>query len=462
MNFKSDSAYQSRKQTTLDLVSNYQLYAKASWSSQSKLHSHQLNNLISHAIKSSWWRDRLAKSNLNSSDSFLTMLNKIPVLTRSDLQQFGLWMTIWLPNSKPEDYETTKTSGSTGKPIQVIKYRNGSVREHRALQLLDAIWQKRDMTKPFLQLRANTENFDTANQIEPFCYLAPTGMSYGRKLTEISLQETLVFLAEKNIGNFLVNPLALKLIAKEQIRTQIPGIKVDQVVSWGDKLDQEARNLAFNAFGARVCDRYSAEELGYLAMQCPDSEHLHTLPFFNFVQILNRDNKPCQVGELGRVVVTNWHSFGQPLIRYELGDLASWGEPCKFGITMPVLEPTIVRVRDVDVNEQGKISIPRLDKTALSRIASVADYQVAHFTDGIVALVRTYADLSDSELHEIKTDLAVEFPTLNRIEILQGQDIDWLALWKRNLIVKFDQPIPEDFSLPIIKVLLLPNSNGQN
>lgn len=455
MDTKINRGYNLRKRSVLNLVSEYQKYIKADWSQQEAYHDEQLRNLISISTKSPWWRNRILESNLKKSDSFLTRLHKIPILTRSELQQFALWMKVWIPGSNVKHYETFHTSGSTGKPVTITKYKFGHANEQLAVQLLDAIWQKRDMTKPFAQLRVNADYFETDAQVEPFCYLGPTGMNYGRKLTGISLIEILEFLAEKEIHNFLINPVALNVLSKVQLQAQIPGINVAQILTWGDKLEQVTRELAKEAFGAKVCDRYSAEESSYLAIQCPHSEHLHPVQFFNYIEILDKDNQPCDVGELGRVVVTAWHSYGMPLIRYELGDMASWGKPCEFGIQLPVLEPTIVRIRDIQTTPSGHIVLPRLDKTVLTKLPMIADFQIAQFNNGVVAVIRTFSNLESNDVEKIRVDLSREFPGVSRIELLHSSNIDWLELWKRKVVARFDYPIPEPLSENALKSILL-------
>jgi phenylacetate-CoA ligase len=45
-----------------------------------------------------------------------------------------------------------------------------------------------------------------------------------------------------------------------------------------------------------------------------------------FVEILDETGAPCAPGQQGEVVVTDLENYGMPLIRYRMGDLASWSE----------------------------------------------------------------------------------------------------------------------------------------
>ena len=41
------------------------------------------------------------------------------------------------------------------------------------------------------------------------------------------------------------------------------------------------------SFGAVVEDRYSTEEVGYVALQCPDHEHMHTMGDSLLVEVVD-------------------------------------------------------------------------------------------------------------------------------------------------------------------------------
>lgn len=454
MTTKFDQAYELRKQAVLDQLAQYQEFAAWDQAAQRKYLEQRFKSLIAIAVKSSWWQQRIMAAKLSSTDSVFTKLSKLPVLTRSDLQQYGEWMKVWLPGAKPNQYQTVRTSGSTGKPVAVSKYAPAANVQRLAIQLLDATWQQRDMSGAFAHFRVNTPDSESTLPYEPFCYLGETGPTYIRQLSGSAVTETLQFLADKQIRTLLVNPIALRLLANQQIHQPVEGIKLNQILTWGDKLETSVRESAKLAFNAKVCDRYSAEEVAYLAIQCPHAEHLHALQFFNYIEILNDKNQPCEIGELGRVVITAWQSFGMPLIRYELGDLAAWGKPCEFGINLPVLEPTIVRIRDISLDKSGKIVLPRIERTALTRIAGIADFQLVEFNDGVVVLVRTFKELTPAEITEIEADIAAVFPAALSVSVLSGTELDWLAIWKRQIVQRFDLPLPTPLTLEAMAELL--------
>ena len=77
-------------------------------------------------------------------------------------------------------------------------------------------------------------------------------------------------------------------------------------------------------FNTKVVSRYSNEEMGILAQQ----SNIEQNNAFNinwasyYVEILKMDtNEKANLGELGRIVITDLFNFSMPLIRYDTGDL---------------------------------------------------------------------------------------------------------------------------------------------
>jgi phenylacetate-CoA ligase len=91
------------------------------------------------------------------------------------------------------------------------------------------------------------------------------------------------------------------------------------------------------AWGVPVIFIYSRAEIGVMALQCPQNDHLHVQSENVRLEVLDDDNMPCQPGETGRVVVTPLHNYQTPLVRYEIGDYAEVGEACSCGRGLPVL-----------------------------------------------------------------------------------------------------------------------------
>ena len=126
---------------------------------------------------------------------------------------------------------------------------------------------------------------------------------------------------------------------------RLPGLR--EVRTLGEASTPDLRALCREAWGVPLVDVYSAEEVGYIALQCPEHEHYHVQAESVLVEILDERGAPAPPGETGRVVVTDLHNFAMPLVRYEIGDYAEVGEPCACGRGLPVLRRIVGRVRNM-------------------------------------------------------------------------------------------------------------------
>ena len=135
-----------------------------------------------------------------------------------------------------------------------------------------------------------------------------------------------------------------------------PGLR--QVETLGAVLEPEVRELCHQTWGVPMVDTYTAQEVGYMALQCPDHEHYHMQAESALVEILDDAGRPCGPGTWGRVVVTPLHNFAMPLIRYDIGDRAEVGPPCPCGRGLAVLRRILGRARNMLTLPSGERVFP--------------------------------------------------------------------------------------------------------
>jgi phenylacetate-CoA ligase len=152
-----------------------------------------------------------------------------------------------------------------------------------------------------------------------------------------------------------------------------------EVRTVGETLSPATRGLCRDVLDLPIVDAYSAQEVGYVALQCPDAApdddpdgvRYHVQAERLLVEVLRDDGAPCAPGEIGRVVVTDLHNFATPLLRYELGDYAEVGPPCRCGRGLPVLRRIVGRTRNMLVYPDGRTVWPTF--TIACRAASPYD-----------------------------------------------------------------------------------------
>jgi phenylacetate-CoA ligase len=441
-----DLKYQSRKQATLSLLESHQKDSRTPSEVLEIELAQRFKKLIPILKQSIWWNKVISQNEAQilNAQTLSELVSHFPVLTRPEVQKLGDQLRISLPGVKPEEYTQHTTSGSTGKPVTVFRHQKQHRIQHSAKELLDVLWQGRDVSSSVAYLRMPPENDEHSSWGEPFTYLGRTGKAYRLSLVTNTLPQLLDFLVEKNIKLFLVNPMVVKFLIQEQLRNPRPGASVEQILTWADRVDPELRQQTREVFGATISDRYSSTEFGFLAIQCPYYEHLHVLQFSNYLEILNKDNLPCQLGEPGRVVVTSLENLAMPLIRYELGDVAAFGEPCEHGINLPVIEPKIVRAREAVVLPDGRLEIPYVDGTELAKYPSVLDLQAYRFEDGLVVVFEAESEVPESVIESTREHLTGVFRTSNKVQIVQLPSLKFLGVWKRKMVLDVPDSIPSE------------------
>ncbi len=152
------------------------------------------------------------------------------------------------------------------------------------------------------------------------------------------------------------------------------------ITSTGDTLDPEYRRIIEKALGTRVTDYYGAGGEGFhVASQCAESgSRYHIHPENALLEILGKDG-PAEAGELGRIVVTQFHNEAMPLVRYELGDVGAAAPDdarCTCGRTLPMLEKIEGRVPDLIAVADGTFLVMHFFVVLFKNLQEIHRYQI--------------------------------------------------------------------------------------
>ncbi len=203
-----------------------------------------------------------------------------------------------------------------------------------------------------------------------------------------------------------------------------------EVQTLSEVLDPALREECRRLWDVEIADRYSTQETGYIALQCPESENYHIQSECALVEILDADGAPCRPGEIGRVVVTPLHNFATPLLRYDIGDYAEVGNPCPCGRGLPVLKRIMGRARAMLTLPDGGRSWPLMGGSRFAEIAPVRQYQfVQKSPQRIEARLVVARPLSDEEEGKLRERMLsrlghpfdIEFSYVKKIERRAGE-----------------------------------------
>lgn len=183
----------------------------------------------------------------------------------------------------------------------------------------------------------------------------------------------------KSFGPDQIDGIAspIYVVADHLLRTDRAGeVQPRVVIPTSETVWPHIRQRLEMGFRCRVANQYASQEGAPLAYECPQGG-FHTCPESGVFEILRPDGTPCKPAEPGRLTVTSFLSEGMPLIRYDIGDMATFRDGrCACGRSMPMLEQIEGRIDDMFFTHERGI-VPRVDSAFKSLPNSIIATQVA-------------------------------------------------------------------------------------
>ena len=258
-----------------------------------------------------------------------------------------------------------------------------------AFTLRDHLWQRRDFSGTLAAIRTVSgerakppqgtvsDNWGSATQ-----GVLRTGPCVGLSI-QATTDEQLDWLSRVNVQYLLSYPSNILALARQSISRGLKFPTLRQVRTFGELLEPQVRLACRQAWGVDVSDVYSSQEVGYIAPQCPETESYHIQAECVFVEVLDEEGRPCEPGQIGKIVVTTLQNFAMPLLRYDIGDYAEVGEACPCGRGLPVLRRIVGRQRNMAVLPDGSRRWPAIelrDDVALTEFPPIAQFQLIQRT----------------------------------------------------------------------------------
>jgi phenylacetate-CoA ligase len=340
----------------------------------------------------------------------------LPLLTRRDLQDHFEVLSSDAPPDGHGAIGEARTSGSTGAPVRVMKTQLCGV-FWNAFTLRDHLWRRRDLSGKLVAIRHGVTPGEADNWGISTHELIETGPASVRGI-DADVESQLSWLEQQEPDYLITHPSLAAELAKSALARGVRLPKLREVRTYGELLTPETRELCRQAWQAPVTDTYSTNEVGYIALQCPEHEHFHVQAEGVFIEILDERGLPCAPGEVGRVVATSLHNFAMPLIRYDLGDYAEVGPACICGRGLAVLNRIIGRVRNMLVTAAGERYWPAIGSRSFSDVAPILQYQLRQMEfDLIEARLVTAAPLTAAQEHGLRQLLLSRLPPGFRVTL---------------------------------------------
>jgi phenylacetate-CoA ligase len=345
----------------------------------------------------------------------------LPLLTGSQVQEvFETLKSERLP-AEHGDVVEVRTSGSTGSPKRVLKTQLCQLFWH-ALTLREHRWQRRNMNGKLAAIRRGAQGRHPSWG-PATASVVMTGPAAGLNV-DTPVDAQVDWLQREEPAYLLTYPSNLAELARICLARGIRLSGLLQARTMSEIVFPDVRRLCLDAWDVPVIDMYSAEEVGYIALQCPDHDHYHVQAETLLVEVLDDAGRPCRPGDVGRVVITDLHNFATPLIRYDIGDFAEVGKACPCGRGLPVLSRIIGRTRNLLVTADGKRYYPIFGQTDFLEVAPILQHQFVQTAfDRIEARLVARTQLSAAQIERFCRHVESSLPVRVRVEAVQVDSI---------------------------------------
>lgn len=349
----------------------------------------QLRSLLSHAARRvPYYRRMLGGAAEAVADQ--AAWRELPILGRQALHAIGDELR---SDSVPPEHGASfelKTSGSTGLVVRVLGTELTQF-FWEVFCLRDHLWHQRDFARRLVVMRYQRDAALKAPEGVASAGWGPATDDVVRTASSrqfhlgLDVGALAERLAGENPGYLLTHPSVVGGLARHCIDNRIAIPELREVRTLGESSSPDLRDLCRKAWGASLVDMYTCQEAGYLALQCPRHEHLHVQSENVLLEVVDPAGRPCEPGEVGRVLVTSLANFATPLIRYELGDYAEVGAPCPCGRGLPVIRHVMGRYRNLLTLPNGTWRWPVLgNEGRLREIAPIRYMQLLQTSVGAI------------------------------------------------------------------------------
>ena len=344
----------------------------------------QLATVLQYARGSlPFYRQRLSDAGIAVDKDIQTdAWERVPTLTRQQLQANVQTLRVRKPPPGHRQLGMAQTSGSTGTPVRVATTETTRMLWN-AFVLREHYWHGREFGATLAAIRHFGDDvkatypggLDLPNWGAPVNLLHDSGPAVALDIHTDPKQQ-LKWLERQNPDYLITFPSNAAALARRSLinGVSLPNLREVRLVS--ETVDNELRASIHDTWDVQVVDTYSAQEAGSLALQCPEHNVYHVQSENVLLEVVDENGQACKPGETGRVLITTLHNFAMPLIRYEIGDYATVGTPCRCGRGLPVLTRILGRVRNMLVLPSGESQWPNLAATFYRQAAPVIQHQL--------------------------------------------------------------------------------------
>jgi phenylacetate-coenzyme A ligase PaaK-like adenylate-forming protein len=286
---------------------------------------------------------------------FYASSTTIPLLTREILQKHN----DELLNGNPV---TGKTSGSTSVPVRTYwSPRRAQLDAQDSQSYAEWFGGRLPHTKiiALSAHQAKSNYFEVASPV----------------VEQLAFLQTQI---EQGARSLISYPTNLEQLSQYLFQKNEPITEIHRIICMSELFESSQEALINRAFpNAVIGSTYSSTEVGMTAGRCPHHpENYHIMAHKLGVEFLNDQGQPCQNGEVGQIVITDYFNQKMPFIRYAIGDLAA-PTICPCGkIPLPALTKLLGKSRGLLKHPNGGFVFSTELSAPIRDTPGIRQYQV--------------------------------------------------------------------------------------
>jgi len=266
-------------------------------------------------------------------------------------------------------------------------------------------------------------------------------------LTVENLPHYLRAIRDNGIAALDAYPSTVAVIARylESVGEYLP---LKCVFTTAEPLHEPDREIISDRFQCGVFDGYSQAERVVYSAECDHHRGHHLFEEYGICEIVDDDGAPVPDGTPGRLVGTGLHNMAMPLLRYDVGDVASRStEQCTCGRGLPLMGLVATRQGDIVSTPDGRLLPPLMVLRPFMYVEGIKASQfVQHSLKDYTARIATDRELTDEEVQELISNLCTRLGGPANIKVEQMREIPRSANQKFRRVVS-EVPIRMDGSV---------------
>ncbi|MDR2440668.1 MAG: hypothetical protein LBE12_15000 [Planctomycetaceae bacterium] len=278
----------------------------------------------------------------------------VPILEKRDVQ--ANLHTMLDPEFPKNRLIFDKTGGSTGTPVNYY-YSIERKWARQAAMLRHDRWAGYEVGQRFASIWGAARDMPPSGWKQKIKSLIfPKTL----QLNSVQMTPELVFEFNEQLKRYrppviLAYANALVLFAIFLKQRGVSAYQPKGIITSAEVLTLEDRQLIEGVFAAPVFNRLGCREFSVIASECEQHSGMHLMAEGLYIELI-RGSRHTESGETGEIIVTDLLNEAMPMIRYRLGDTASWVTgTCSCGRSLPRIDNVAGRVTDFIVGMDNRL-----------------------------------------------------------------------------------------------------------